>query len=250
MSTIDEKRDMMKSGFGIAVIDSDQRKGLPQPPSEKSVPTDAVLIDLPKPNRDIMTKPRLFDCIKDRKSRRKFTAESLALDELSYLLWATQGVREVMAGRGFRTVPSAGCRHPFDTYLAVSRVDGLEPGIYRYLGRHDLDCFSGRDFRVGGDTVQERVAVRRGSSARYASGRGTRMPEPVPSRGIFGVRHLRHRSFQANGHRRHVRAGRERGIRSVLCAGWESVGLPECCRAGGTRTFRPREGGFRWNSLK
>jgi SagB-type dehydrogenase family enzyme len=133
MSTIDEKRDMMKSGFGIAVIDSDQRKGLPQPPSEKSVPTDAVLIDLPKPNRDIMTKPRLFDCIKDRKSRRKFTAESLALDELSYLLWATQGVREVMAGRGFRTVPSAGCRHPFDTYLAVSRVDGLEPGFYRYL---------------------------------------------------------------------------------------------------------------------
>ena len=32
-----------------------------------------------------------------------------------------------------RTVPSAGCRHPFETYLAVLRVGELENGIYRYL---------------------------------------------------------------------------------------------------------------------
>jgi SagB-type dehydrogenase family enzyme len=30
-------------------------------------------------------------------------------------------------------VPSAGCRHPFETYLAVFNVKGLEKGIYRYL---------------------------------------------------------------------------------------------------------------------
>jgi SagB-type dehydrogenase family enzyme len=132
MSTIKDKRDMMKSGFGMATIDSDQRKGLPQPPYEKPFPPDMAFIDLPEPRLDVTTKPNLFDCIKDRKSRRKFTDRPLTLAELSYLLWATQGVREVIAGRAFRTVPSAGCRHPFDTYLAVSRVQGLEPGIYRY----------------------------------------------------------------------------------------------------------------------
>ena len=33
----------------------------------------------------------------------------------------------------FRTVPSAGNRHALETYLAVQRVNGVEPGFYRYL---------------------------------------------------------------------------------------------------------------------
>jgi SagB-type dehydrogenase family enzyme len=32
-----------------------------------------------------------------------------------------------------RTVPSAGARHPFETYLLANRVTGLDPGLYRYL---------------------------------------------------------------------------------------------------------------------
>jgi len=33
----------------------------------------------------------------------------------------------------YRTVPSGGARHPFETYLVISRVKGVAPGLYRYL---------------------------------------------------------------------------------------------------------------------
>jgi SagB-type dehydrogenase family enzyme len=59
----------------------------------------------------------------------------LTIQELAYLLWATQGVRRVtMGGKGsLRTVPSSGARNPLETYLAIQRVDGIAPGVYRYL---------------------------------------------------------------------------------------------------------------------
>jgi SagB-type dehydrogenase family enzyme len=47
----------------------------------------------------------------------------------------TQGVKKINEKRKvtLRTVPSAGCRHPFETYLSINRVDGLEPGLYRFV---------------------------------------------------------------------------------------------------------------------
>jgi SagB-type dehydrogenase family enzyme len=88
------------------------------------------------PNQETWSIPpcNLQTAIAKRESHRRFTAESLSLDELAFLLWATQGVREKLHETAIlRTVPSAGCRHPFETYLAILRVDGLEQGIYRYL---------------------------------------------------------------------------------------------------------------------
>jgi len=114
---------------------SDQKRGIPMPPAQKAYDEDAERIDLPEPNKPVVRKPTLFDCIADRRSRRKYADESLTINELAYLLWATQGVRKVFGGAkgSLRTVPSGGARHPFETYLAVNRVEGLEPGVYRYL---------------------------------------------------------------------------------------------------------------------
>jgi SagB-type dehydrogenase family enzyme len=49
-------------------------------------------------------------------------------------------VQEVLPGCcTIRTVPSAGARHPFETYLLVNSVEGLLPGLYRYRAlTHDL----------------------------------------------------------------------------------------------------------------
>ena len=118
-----------------ADFDTDQRKGLPHPPLQKPAPEGVPLIDLVPPAELTLGTMSLIDVINRRKSRRSYTEESLTLQELSFLLWTTQGVHEVARGGAatMRTVPSAGARHPFETYLAVSRVDGLAPGLYRYL---------------------------------------------------------------------------------------------------------------------
>ena len=128
-------RDFMKSSLTVETAwVSDQMKGLAMPPSQKAFDPGSELIPLPKPDPSILKKPDILACIADRKSRRKYSLENLTLNELSYLLWATQGVRKVLpSGRHYRTVPSAGARQSFETYLVIQHVEGLKTGLYRYL---------------------------------------------------------------------------------------------------------------------
>ena len=111
-----------------------QSRGINPPPVQQPVPPGSRIIKLPKRETWSIPPCDLQTAIANRESHRRFTAESLSLDELAFLLWSTQGVREVVHEAAvLRTVPSAGCRHPFETYLAVLRVESLEKGIYRYL---------------------------------------------------------------------------------------------------------------------
>lgn len=104
------------------------------PPVQKPVSGDATLIQLPGPKKWQIPACDLLEAMARRESRRRFQPTPLTQDELAFLLWSTQGVRaRLHEAAVLRTVPSAGCRHPFETYLAVLRVDGLPPGIYRYL---------------------------------------------------------------------------------------------------------------------
>jgi len=112
-------------------ISSDKNLGLTKPVIQKPYPNDAQLIDLPQDNFTI-NNISLFDAIKNRKTHRKFSGESLNINELSFLLWATQGIRSKQNPQ-FRNVASAGASHPFETYLAIYRVTGLKSGLYRYL---------------------------------------------------------------------------------------------------------------------
>lgn len=118
---------------------TDQNLGVPVPPIEKPCPLDAKKIPLIAPEALVMGELSLKKAISHRESRRKFKTQALTLDELSFLLWSTQGVREWRQKNALRTVPSAGNRHSLETYLVVFNVVGLAPGIYRYLpSQHQL----------------------------------------------------------------------------------------------------------------
>ena len=120
---------------GEPKVASDQHKKRPQPPLEKPFDRKTPLFPLPDPLRVKPANPNITTCLRDRVSHRRFAKRPISVGQLSYLLWATQGVKSVIKD-GYatkRTVPSAGARHPFETYLACLRVAGLAPGLYRYL---------------------------------------------------------------------------------------------------------------------
>ncbi|MBN1682479.1 SagB/ThcOx family dehydrogenase [Candidatus Bathyarchaeota archaeon] len=127
---------------------SDQFKGLPQPPIELTFIKGKKIIDLPDPKT---LKHNLLDvckAINQRRSVRTFSDEKISLSELSHLLWYTQGVKQPPKSDSFRissfrydlrTVPSAGARHCFETYILVNKVEKLTPGLYRFLAvKHQL----------------------------------------------------------------------------------------------------------------
>jgi len=128
-------RDFLKSNWDILEFNgSDQAKKMPVPPLEKPFDAGAKIIPLiPVEKCKSIGRISLKTAILNRQSRRKYTDVSLSLEELSFLLYSTQGVRKKTEKYSLRTVPSGGARHPFETYLFIWNVTGLKKGIYRYL---------------------------------------------------------------------------------------------------------------------
>lgn len=124
---------MRKTSYHLNPV-SAQKLGQPQPPLELAYPATATLIDLPDPREIIFPAVDVRDAIERRVSLRTYADRPLTLHELAMLLWLTQGVKQV-SGRPatLRTVPSAGARHAFETYLQINKVKGLKPGLYRYI---------------------------------------------------------------------------------------------------------------------
>ncbi len=87
----------------------------------------ANAIQLSQPSRE--GEVSLEQTLVERRSVRQYGDEPLALEEVSQLLWAAQGVTHP---RGFRTAPSAGALYPLETYVVVGNVKDLQPGIYHY----------------------------------------------------------------------------------------------------------------------
>ncbi|WP_138494407.1 SagB/ThcOx family dehydrogenase [Paenibacillus pinistramenti] len=135
MGRYEQQRNFLKSNFlEFKHVKTDKIKGLPKPAIVKPYSSSSVMIDLPECNEDVVKKPNIYELIKQRRSTRFYAEDRLSLEELSYLLWATQGIAGTnKAGLTLRTVPCSGATHTFETYLFIMRVEGIAQGIYRYL---------------------------------------------------------------------------------------------------------------------
>lgn len=112
---------------------SEMSQGVAVPNPDKLIPLSASLVELPGAEKLLPKKIKnLFTLIKERRSRREYADQPIGLKQLVALLWATQGVLELGYGYSLRTVPSAGARHPLETYLTINRVEDQTPGLYRY----------------------------------------------------------------------------------------------------------------------
>lgn len=137
---IREKRSFTKgyqdSDPYMEEFESDQEIKRPQPPLVKApMAPEENRIPLTRDFSMLALKNDLVGLIRDRRSSRIYTQEKMTVEELSFLLWATQGVKD-LRGKSYatlRTVPCGGARHEFETYLMVRKIEGLQPGAYHYL---------------------------------------------------------------------------------------------------------------------
>ncbi len=62
-----------------------------------------------------------------RRSLREYADRAMTAEELAWVIRAATGIT---SAQGHRTAPSAGALYPVETYVAVSRVAGVDPGVY------------------------------------------------------------------------------------------------------------------------
>ncbi len=127
-------RQTMQAIYDDETFRSDQQLQKPQPPLCKA-PVSDRRVRLPMDFETLPLKNDVLRLIRERESHRVYTGACMTLLQLSFLLWATQGVKSICGNNyaTLRTVPCGGARHEFETYLAVKRVEGLPAGVYHYL---------------------------------------------------------------------------------------------------------------------
>ena len=135
----------MNDSIGKAFIKQTMHSNLQHDQSEKKLPPQlempyqGVAIKLPKPTSFKGLKVTVKNAINNRKSIREYADEPLSKLELSFALYSMQGVHKTVKNTTFRTVPSAGARHAFETLVLVNNVKSLTSGLYHYIAiEHQL----------------------------------------------------------------------------------------------------------------
>ena len=126
-------RDTVRQNVGLFQID--QNLGVAPPPLQKPVPPGGRRFDLPAVGQwtDVSGIGRGNGHRKSPQPSHLRPQASRAERIVVLALGHAGDSGQAELRHGVAHVPSAGARHALETYLAVSRVAGLEPAFYRYL---------------------------------------------------------------------------------------------------------------------
>ncbi|MDF1536172.1 MAG: SagB/ThcOx family dehydrogenase [bacterium] len=129
------RRRFLEGGLAsLLAIDLLELAGFP--PGEPDEPREAPEMNIKK-------------VMADRRTVRQYLFTPIEPDQFRAILWAAQGVTD--AGRGHRTVPSAGALYPLEVYAFTGEktVLDLSAGIYRFVpGTGKPEKTGGQDSRA------------------------------------------------------------------------------------------------------
>jgi len=115
-----------------------------KPPSLYKTYPEAERIKLPEV--DYRGEP-LIECLKKRRSHRKYEKAPLTIEEVS-ILFLCDSITLKEFEPAPRAAPSAGALYPIELYLVAFEIKELEKGIYHYAFRdHSLEFIRKGDFR-------------------------------------------------------------------------------------------------------
>ena len=118
-----------------------------KPEEFKEYPGDIQRFSLRNGNKD--GGGPLWEVMARRRSVRDFLPKAISFEELSQLIWSTQGITGVAHGFQLRVVPSAGALYPIETYVVINRVVDLTPGSYHFnVNENHLEQLAAGDFHV------------------------------------------------------------------------------------------------------
>src|SRR5579859_4530408 len=113
------------------------------------------VVALPPFKRD----QEFFKTILARRSRREYLPDPISQQALADCLFAGMGITAIedipLFGKlPLKTTPSGGARNPYEAYIYVRAVEGLQRGIYHYSAReHTLGLVSSSDVPLPHDML-------------------------------------------------------------------------------------------------
>jgi len=126
-------KEFLKATYYGNLSPSDQSKEMPAPSMINKPENIIESFKLPDPEGIDIPEKNIINILEERRTRRAYSNALLNKNDLSLLLYYTQGIKKTLSdGRNMRTVPSAGARHPFETYFYLNKSKELPNGLYYY----------------------------------------------------------------------------------------------------------------------